>query len=393
MASALVAEKLRILFFAEQFWPSIGGVEVIGSKLARALQTKGHRVEVTTSHSSFATSDTDDMDGVKIHRFRFLEALTTRRLDLFEENYRRLLQVRREFRPDVVHAVVTGPSILFHLRAQAREPIPTLLGLQNGDSPQSSSPDGTLRRALRESNHVVVVSKAVCADVERVAPEAAPYCSVVYNGLEMPALAPSPLPFDEPRLVCVGRIVSDKGFDVALRAFARVLDTFPRARLSIAGDGPAREGLERLAVELGIRDRTDFPGWVVPERIPELMNSATVCVTPSRSQEAFGLVTLEAMQMARPVVATRVGGTAEVLVDGETGVLVPSEDERAMAAAITALLENPALARKMGRAGRQRAATKFSFDAYYQAFEHLYSEVAALSRNHGHKFTAHSTNR
>ena len=365
---------------------------MLGAKLVRALHANGHQVEVTTSHSSFEASDVDDMDGVRIHRFRFLEALRGRRMDLFEENYRRLLRVRREFRPDVVHANVTGPSILFHLRAQARQRIPTLLGLQNAGAAPGSSPDGTLRRALRECNHVVVVSEAVRADVERIAPEAASYCSVVYNGLEMPALTPAPLSFDEPRLVCVGRVVEDKGFDVALRAFARVLGSFPRARLTVAGDGPARKALEQLAVDLGIRDEVDFPGWVSPERIPDLMNSATLVVMPSRWHEAFGLVTLEAMQMARPVVATRTGGTAEVLVDGETGVLVPADDHHSMAAAIAALLDNPELARQMGQAGRRRAATKFSFDAYYRAFEHLYFEVAALHQHDGLKYTSGATN-
>jgi glycogen(starch) synthase len=261
-----------------------------------------------------------------------------------------------------------------------------LLGLQNGVASPGSSPDGTLRRALRECNHVVVVSEAVRADVERIAPEAAPYCSVVYNGLDMPTLVPAPLCFDEPRLVCVGRIVPEKGFDVALRAFALVLGSFPRARLTVAGDGPAKASLEQLAVDLGIRDTVDFPGWVTPERIPDLMNSATLVVMPSRSHEAFGLVTLEAMQMARPVVATRTGGTAEVLVEGETGVLAPADDHHAMAAAIGSLLHNPVLAREMGEAGRRRAAIKFSFDAYYRAFERLYFGVAALYQHDGLKY-------
>ena len=377
MAEAkFMCQKLRILLFAEQFWPSIGGVEVLGAKLAQALHANGHRVEVAASHTSFSAPDMDDMDGVPVHRLRLLEAFMTRRMDLFEQSYRRLLRVRQEFRPDIVHAIAVGPTILFHLRAQGRQRIPTLLGVQNGGSRASSSPDAILRRALRESNHVVVVSEAVRAEVERIAPEVESHCSVVYNGLEMPALAPSPLSFDAPHIVCVGRIVEDKGFDVALRAFARVLTAFPRSHLTIAGDGPARDGLGRLAITLGIRDTVDFPGWVAPERIAELMNLATVVVMPSRSHEGFGLVTLQAMQMARPVVATRTGGTAEVLVNGETGLLVPADDDESMAAAIAALLASPSLARKMGHAGRLRASTKFSFDAYYGAFERLYFEVA-----------------
>jgi glycogen(starch) synthase len=383
-----VAEKLRILFFAEQFWPSIGGVEVLSAKLVRALHATGHQVVVTTSHSSFDAPDIGDMDGVQIHRFRFLDALSTRRLDLWEANYRRLLRLRQDFRPQVVHVCDTGGSVLFHLRAQARERIPTLLGLQNGSSPEHARRDGVLRRALQEADHIAVVSQAVLHDVERIAPEAAHRCSVILNGLEMPTLIPAPLDFERPRLVCAGRLVEDKGFDIALRAFARVHARCSRARLTIAGDGPARESLESLAVSLGIRSQVDFPGWVVPEQIPELMNSATVFVMPSRWREAFGLVTLEAMQMSRPVIATRVGGTPEIVVDGETGMLVPAEDHQSMAAGITTLLENPALATKMGDAGRRRAIEKFGFETYRQALESLYFQLAGSSQNDRLKHTS-----
>jgi glycogen synthase len=376
-----VAETLRILILADQFWPSIGGIEVLTAALARALQARGHDVVVATGHGSFAAPETDNLHGVRIHRFRFQEALVTRRLDLFEENFRRLLRVRREFRPQVAYVCGAGAGVLFHLRAQARDPVPTLFGLHHGLTLEVASRDAVMCRILREADHVLAVSRAIQEDVLRIAPEVAGRCTVIYNGLEMPTLAPAPLPFDSPRLVCVGRLVKEKGLDCALRAFAELSPRLPRARLTMAGDGPLREALAQQAADLGIADRVDFTGWVAPERIPELMNSATVFLMPSRWREAFGLVTLEAMQMARPVVATRVGGTPELVVDGETGALVPRDDHAAMASATVALLEQPALAKRLGDAGRRRAATKFSFEASYQAFERLCSTLAAAPQH------------
>jgi glycogen(starch) synthase len=218
-------------------------------------------------------------------------------------------------------------------------------------------------------------------DVRRLAPEISDRSSVIYNGLEMPELAPEPLPFEAPTLLCAGRVVRDKGFDVAVSAFATVRRRFPKARLVIAGDGPARAELEQQAAEMGVREAVDFLGWVPPEKIPALMNSATLALVPSRWREAFGLVALQAMQMARPVVASDVGGLPEVVAHGETGLVVPKEDPEVVAQAVTRLLENPSLAQEMGAAGRRRASLLFGFDRYLEEHEILYRRLLKETRH------------
>ena len=176
--------------------------------------------------------------------------------------------------------------------------------------------------------------------------------------------------------MCLGRVVRDKGFDLALAAFAELAPRFPKARLVVAGDGPARPELEAQAQALGVADAVEFPGWVAPERVSELMNSATLVVMPSRWDEPFGLVAVEAALMARPVVASRVGGLAEAVADGETGLLVDKEDPAALARAVAHLLEDPGKAERMGQAARRRARELFGFERQVDAYDGLYQRLA-----------------
>ena len=114
--------------------------------------------------------------------------------------------------------------------------------------------------------------------------------------------------------------------------------------------------------------------------MPALLNSATVVLVPSRIGEGFGLVALEAALMARPVVASQFGALPEVVVDGETGLLVERDDPAALAAAITTLLEHPETATAMGQAGRRRAQTLFGLGPHVDAFDALYRRIAAGQR-------------
>ena len=126
----------------------------------------------------------------------------------------------------------------------------------------------------------------------------------------MPDLEPTPPPFDAPRVLYAGRLVREKGVDVAIDAFAAITTRFPKAHLVIAGDGVTRQDLEQQVVDLCLQDRVEFVGWVDPEKMPALINSSTIVVMPSRWEEPFGLVALQAAQMARPIVATRVRWSA-----------------------------------------------------------------------------------
>jgi glycogen(starch) synthase len=205
-------------------------------------------------------------------------------------------------------------------------------------------------------------------------PEIINRSSVIYNGREVPACNAKPLSFEAPRLLCLGRLDRIKGFDIALSAFVSVVRCFPKARLVIAGDGPERAQLEGQAARLGIEAGVEFVGWVRPDDVPALMNSATIVVIPSRN-EGLPNVAKEAALLARPIVATNVGGIPEAVVHGESGLLVGKEDSRALATMINLLLDHPEVATAMGQAGRLRAQQLFSLERYIDAYDALYGRL------------------
>ena len=158
-------------------------------------------------------------------------------------------------------------------------------------------------------------------------------------------------------VICACRASQYKGVDYLMRAFDRVQCD---AVLVYMGDGPDLCRLEQIRSGLRNSNRVVFAGYRADAR--ELIAGADVCVVPSLWQEAFGLAALEPMARSVAVVATRVGGIPEVVVDGETGILVSPGDEAAMTKALNSLLANPAERRRLGDNGRRRAEQHFSID-------------------------------
>ena len=140
----------------------------------------------------------------------------------------------------------------------------------------------------------------------------------------------------------------------------------------IVGQGGLREELEAQAAQLGIAAQVRFLGH--REDVRDLLSILDLFVLPSLS-EGMPLALLEAMAAGVPAIATRVGGTTEVIDDGRTGTLVAPGDSRVLAAAITTLLENPRLAKELGQAARQAVAARFSLAGMVQAYERVYSEL------------------
>ena len=159
-------------------------------------------------------------------------------------------------------------------------------------------------------------------------------------------------------LLLIGRLRLRKGVEVLLAALARLLEKAPEARLLVAGDGEHRRALERTAARLGVEEAVTFLGRCDAARVRALLAGAGALAVPS-IYEGMPLVVLEAMEAGVPVVASRVSGIPEVVVDGETGWLVPPEDPAALAAALGAALMEPEEARRRGAAGRRRLDETF----------------------------------
>lgn len=166
------------------------------------------------------------------------------------------------------------------------------------------------------------------------------------------------MPIGKPRVIgTAGRLVPMKGMSHLIGALTLVRDDFPDLELEIAGAGPLLEDLQADVNRLHLASSVRFLGWV--PKISPLFRNWTIYVQPSVI-EPFGIAALEAMAAGLPVIGTSNGGLREIIDDGKTGMIVPPGDSAALAKAITVLLRNPEMMRRIGQAGQERAASKFS---------------------------------
>ena len=362
----------RILFWSGTFWPNIGGVEVLAAKLLPALRERGYEYIVVAPKTHAELPDEAQYSGIPIYRFPFRNNLSERNIDHLIATRQKIITLKRTFAPALIHINAVGVENFFHLTTTEAYRAPVLVTL-HGRWPTQA--DTIVRDMLLHADWVVGCSSAIIEEGRKLAAEITPRSSVIYNAVEEPSLSIAPLPFSPPRLLCLGRTAHEKGFDLVVRAFARIIRRFPDTRLVIAGDGPERATLERQAIDQGIGESVEFSGWVSPARVAELINSSTIVVIPSR-QDSLPLVALEAALMARPLVVSRVGGLPEVVMHQEGGLIVDNEDTDGFASAVSFLLEHPALAIEMGEAGRRRVQAVFTWDRHLEAYDAVYRKLS-----------------
>ena len=250
---------------------------------------------------------------------------------------------------------------------------PSTASTSSARGASSRSATGRSARSRTGRSRSRAASRATSSETEGFAE---PDFEIVHYGI---AAGPEPEPYagDAPRFLCIGRLIPIKGHVVLLRAFRAVLDVRPDVRLDIAGRGVLEHGLKDLARELGLNDAVRFLGHVTP--IQAAIEQSLAVVVPSLG-EGFGMVALEAMERARPVIAASIGGLEDLVRDGETGLLVRPGDADSLAAAMLALATDPARAAAMGREARRRAIERFPEDRCTERTEEVYRYLLARPR-------------
>jgi phosphatidylinositol alpha-1,6-mannosyltransferase len=273
---------------------------------------------------------------------------------------------RRQF--DVIECGQAFPACLF-ARAMHRKYGTQYLVWVHGNDLIGPSRYRLLRSAIRKSllqAHAVITNSSYTAgvvealgipehDIKTIMP-------VVDTGKFQPAAPADDLLTrygitDQKVILTVGRLVERKGFDLSLEATARLLETGKDIRYLIVGEGPQKRKLQQLASKLGLEDHVVFVGSVAEEELAAHYNLATLFVMPSRympdegSVEGLGLVYLEAMASALPVVAGRSGGVPDIVIDGENGLLVDPGSVTELTGAIDRLLSDDAYAKELGGNG------------------------------------------
>lgn len=369
---------MNILYWTERFWPHIGGVEVLSLELVPELSKLNYDVNVVTSHSAAKLPNADSINGIQITRFDFLTSLSNKDLATILSARKRLSDFKRKTQPDLIHIHFSGPSALFHWQTEQAFHAPTLVTIHS--LPPSFVNDGIsenslLISTLRKADWVNTVSAAKLNDIRKVLPELAEKSSLIYNGRSMPDTVPSELPMESPTLLCLGRLVRWKGFDIAIDAFSQVANQYPSMTLKIAGDGPELDRLKQQVETLGLQHSVLFTGWIEPEKIPDLLNQVTAVLLPSREEETLPVVALQAAQMARPIIASNLAGFPEVIENNLTGLLFEAGSASALATAIRKTIDSPIEARLMGINAREQAAKRFGLDHWVNQYDKLYKRL------------------
>jgi glycosyltransferase involved in cell wall biosynthesis len=277
-----------------------------------------------------------------------------------------LARLFRRWKIDVVHTHDERPNI-YAAPAARLAGVRRVVHTRHGQRPWLTRRQRLLvRMASRLTDHFVCVSRDTARlSVEQGVP--ASRVRTIWNGIDLARFSYAGPCADGP-IVTVARLSPEKGIEGLVRAAALALCRSPTLRLEIAGDGPCFSELARLALQVGVADRVRFLGQV--RDVPGLLARASTFVLPSES-EGVALTLLEAMARGLPVVATRVGGNCEVVVEGETGLLVPARDPTALASALLRL-RDPGIAFAMGQAGRRRVERFFDVRRMVAAYESLY---------------------
>jgi len=297
---------------------------------------------------------------------------------------RRLARILSEERVEILHAHLVRA---IHLGAKAshragvRAVVATVHDIQRMLGRLRLS---AMRRAAGRLDAVACVSEAAREDLVARVGIAPGKARVISNGVD-PARFEGPFDRDATRrslgvdedafvVMSLGRLRPEKGHDTALRAMVGIARGEPNARLVIVGDGPERARLERLASRLGLGARAVFVGQ--REDVGAVLAAADCMVAPSR-YEGFGLAAAEAMAAGLPVVASNVYALPELIEDGVSGILVPSDEPGRLVQAVLRVLRDGDLAQALGAAARERVRERFTLDKMLRSYETLYEDVLA----------------
>lgn len=365
---------MRILFLITGL--NYGGAETQLKELAIRLKSRGHEILVVSMIPPQAYVGELKNVGISVKTLGMRQGLPDPRA-IF-----RLATIIRNFRPLILHSHMVHANLLARMVRMISR-IPVLICTAHNINEGGRLREMAYRLTDSLCDLTTQVSKAGLHRYVQV--KAVPQNKVHFipNGVDINRFRPDEKArkklrhefgiTDEFVWLAVGRFEEAKDYPNMIQAFSRLVKVRPDARLFIAGQGALKTKIERLVVELGLDDAVSFLG--IRKDVPELMNAADAYVMSS-AWEGFPLVLLEAAAVGLPIVATDVGGNREIVLNDQSGFLVPPQDPVSLAEAMERVMALGIEARKlMGKAGRTYVVENFSFERVIKMWEELYHEI------------------
>lgn len=385
--------KLNVLLVTN-VRPVHGGVGTHVNTLARALRGVGHNARLLTVfglHDEFV-----EISPGLVNRASPLISSELLTYALYKATQSilqmRLRRVIRSLRIDVIHChdVCAAVAVMSSIPKCYRLPVVlTVHGLLAKEAQMLgqrrpwfvSFLQGEERRAYELADHIICVDSSLRDALVRENRIRSDKISVVFNAVDTSKFAPCPqsgVTSSSSTFLVPRRLVPKNGVRVAIEAMKLVTN----AKLLIAGDGPLRKDLERLCKEIGVERRVQFLGTVEHSEMVRIMNSVAGVIIPSVPvhgvTEATSLAALEAMSTGKPVVASNIGGLAEIIEDQKTGLLFEAGNATDLAQKLTMLIDNHDLQCVLGRNAREAAIVQYGTDAWVRRIVAIYERASGL---------------
>lgn len=368
----------KILLYTDT--PQVGGAELQIFLLAKFLNRE--KFEPILACSNYPTLDKwcekFSNDGIRVIRLKVAHKHDPR-------HFFQLRKIIKTEKIDLLHVQVWNPASCRYAFAIKSVPL-----IMTEHDPFKLSPIKNIlkKRSLKKVKKIVTISRHNQKLLQELYPKHSDKVQLIPNGLDITWWQSQLLRFtDEERrkikqelfhandntliVICVAELHERKGQKYLIEAIPEVVSEFPNVKFVFVGDGPARANLEELVSRLKLEHHVTFTGQ--QKNISKLLKSSDIFCLPSR-REAFGMVNLEAMLAGLPVIASRVGGIPDIVVDGKTGILVEPENPQALTKALKNLIKNPEKRTAMTLSG-QKQALKFAASTMAKEYEKVYEEV------------------
>ncbi len=363
--------------------------------LSREFKNNGHEVVVVTGrehyfkrNSKFPLKET--IDDIEVYRCDFAYPYINAGVRAaahfilsFPITVLRLMYIMKKFKPDVVNIQFPWTQSFYYLLIKPFVKcrlVVTTQGVRDvHDLPSADKPkiwQMMRKRLLKKADAVTSNSKNLLDKTLDIYPRKNQFSCVVPNGISLADFCNKKREgAKRPYIFAIGRLHYDKGYDILIRAFSEIASRWPQLDLVIAGDGQEKESLETLVKELNLTERVMLVGVVLGEDKSRLFHNSEFFVLPSRI-EPFGITVTEAMANSKAIVASRVGGVPEFIIDGENGYLVPSENSEALAGAIERILLNQDKRKNMEKINRKLVEKRFTWTIIARQYEDIFMGVA-----------------